>query len=85
MSIVKRLEFLFREVLRDPNLHLTRQSNPLSVEGWDSRAHVNLIVAIEQEFEIRFNEEELLQFEDAGVMMDLINRKLATGRQHAAN
>jgi acyl carrier protein len=77
MRTLQRLESLFREFCNDPNLHLTRASNPYNVEGWDSIAHVNLIIAIEQEFEIRFNAEELLHLEDAGVMMDLINQKVA--------
>jgi acyl carrier protein len=85
VRLFEQLESLFRDVLNNPNLHLTRESNPFNIEAWDSFAHVNLMIAIEQQFEIRFAVEELQQFEGVGEIVDLINKKLELVGQHAAS
>jgi acyl carrier protein len=45
------------------------------VEGWDSLSHVNLIVAIETKFGIRFNQKELLSFKNIGDLLNCIDKK----------
>jgi acyl carrier protein len=76
-DILAQLQPLFREVLDQSNLNITRQSQPSSVEGWDSLAHMNLLVAIEQEFGVSFTLAELEQMKSVGDMVDLIEKKLA--------
>ena len=75
-DILSELEPIFRDVLDDPGLHLTRQSNASNVRGWDSLAHINLISAIEQQFAIRFALGELEELKNVGEMIDLIEQKL---------
>jgi len=47
------------------------------VEGWDSLSHVNLIVAIETKFNIRFNQKELLTFKNVGDLLNCTKSKIA--------
>jgi acyl carrier protein len=47
------------------------------VEGWDSLAHVNLVVAIEKHYKLKFSLGELEGLKNVGEMADLIARKLA--------
>ena len=77
-DLLERLQPIFRDVLDDPALVVTRASNGHTVAGWDSLAHINLVSAIEQEFGIRFALGELQQLKDVGDMLDLMARKLAT-------
>ena len=47
------------------------------VKGWDSLSHIQLVVAIEKHFKIRFNFAELQKFKNVGQMCDNIATKLA--------
>ena len=71
-EILDRLQPVFREVLEDPSLHITRESSALTVDGWDSLAHVSLIVAVEEMFGVRFALGELEELRCVGDMVDLI-------------
>jgi acyl carrier protein len=76
-DILSQLEPIFRDVLDNPNLRLTREANASNTEGWDSLAHINLISSIEQHFGISFDLGELESLEDVGQMADLMEQKLA--------
>jgi acyl carrier protein len=45
------------------------------VPGWDSLSHINIIVAIEKEFNIRFKVFEVLKCKNVGDLKNLINSK----------
>jgi acyl carrier protein len=47
------------------------------VKGWDSAAHVNLILAIEMELNVVFNTGEIDEMRTVGDLVDAIERKLA--------
>lgn len=70
MSVIEQLEPIFHEVFDDDEIQLSPEMTADDVDGWDSLSHVNLIVAIETKFKIRFSQKELLTFRCVG---DLIN------------
>ncbi len=76
-DILEELQPLFRDVLDDPTLEITRQSSATTVANWDSLAHINLVSAIEQEFRIRFTLNDLAGLTNVGDMVDLMEQKLA--------
>jgi acyl carrier protein len=76
-KMLSQLEPIFRDVLDNSRLNLTRESNASNVAGWDSLAHINLISAIEQQFAISFTLGELQELKNVGEMIDLMERKLA--------
>ena len=76
-NILSQLEPIFRDILDNSRLNLTREANASNVAGWDSLAHINLISAIEQQFEISFTLGELQELRNVGEMIDLMERKLA--------
>lgn len=76
-DILADLQPIFRDVLDDPALQITRQSSAATVANWDSLAHINLVSAIEQEFHIRFALSELAELKNVGDMIDLMEQKLA--------
>jgi long-chain acyl-CoA synthetase len=49
--------------LRVPQDALSPVSNPFNTEGWDSIAHLELIVALEKAFHITFSPSDILNFE----------------------
>ena len=75
-AIIKDIQPIFRDVLDLPDLELTPQSNASNVEGWDSLAHVNLVMGIEKRYKIKIALGELQDLKNVGEMANLIQRKL---------
>ena len=75
-TILQELTPLFRDVLDLPDLVLVADSNAHNVEGWDSLAHVNLVVGIEKQYKIKFALGELQGLKNVGEMASLIGKKL---------
>ncbi len=75
-DILDRLQPLFRDVLDNPTLVVTRGSSGHNVPGWDSLAHINLVAETEREFGVRFALGELETLKNVGDMVDLIATKL---------
>jgi len=46
------------------------------VPGWDSLNHVNVILAVEKHYNIRFKNMEVLRLKNIGDLQKLINSKL---------
>ena len=76
-NILEELQSIFRDILDQPDLVLTRASNANNVEDWDSLAHINLVTAVEKRYKIKFALGELQELKDVGDMIDLIQVKLA--------
>jgi len=68
---------VFQEVLDIDDLVLTRETTADQVDGWDSLAHVRIVIAIEQAFGIRFDTAEVAGLTNVGDLFTLIEYKLA--------
>jgi acyl carrier protein len=73
--VMTRLTGVFRSVFGNEILRLSRTTTAQDVDGWDSLMHINLIVAIEREFKIRFTTREITALQNIGDLVDLIARK----------
>ena len=74
-DLLQELQPLFRDILDQPKLVLTRESNAANVDDWDSLAHINLVTAIEKKYNIEFKLGELQQLKNVGDMIDLMQTK----------
>jgi acyl carrier protein len=70
-EILRRLEEVFEDVL-DADVSLAEHTTANEVEGWDSVKTVELIVAIERAFSVRFNLGEIAGLENVGQLVDRI-------------
>tara|TARA_B100000795_G_scaffold231725_1_gene189689 strand:+ start:122 stop:352 length:231 start_codon:yes stop_codon:yes gene_type:complete len=61
---------VFNDILDLEEGQLTPESSPIDIDEWDSMANVNIIVALEEEFEIKFKLEDIL---DVKTVNDFIN------------
>lgn len=75
-EIYAALTQVFRDVFDDDAIVLTPETTADDVAGWDSQAHVNLVVAAETQFGIRFRTAELDQLHNVGEFAQLIATKL---------
>lgn len=76
MTTMETLTDVFRKVFDDPSIELTPETTADRVEGWDSLSHVNLIMAVENRFNIRFKQKEVMSFKNVGDMARCIEEKL---------
>lgn len=76
MITLEILEPIFREVFDDESVILRRETTADDIEEWDSLTHMNLVIALELRFKIKFALGELQKLKNVGEMLDLINRKM---------
>jgi acyl carrier protein len=76
MNTMEILNGIFRQVFDDDSIVVTRESTANDIEEWDSLTHMNLIVAVEAKFKIRFALGELQTLRNVGDMHDLVEKKM---------
>ena len=79
-NLLPDIQEVFRQILDDPTLVITRESNASTVPDWDSLAHVNLVTVIEKKYKIKFALSELQDLKNVGDMIDLIEAKLQSSQ-----
>jgi acyl carrier protein len=72
-----RLQTVFQTVFGDDNLTIFPEMTANDVEEWDSMMHINLIVACEREFRIKFAISEIADLPNVGALEALIARKIS--------
>ncbi len=76
-ALLEQVQEIFRDVLDDEEIVLQDISTAEDVEGWDSLTHIQLIVAIEKHFKIKFTSKEILSWKNVGELVDCLASKLA--------
>jgi len=70
MKIVSR-------VMEVPVEKLDKNSSMDTVEKWDSLRHMNLVLALEEEFDISFTDEEIVEMLSVEIIIETMrNRRL---------
>ena len=75
-EIFERLNNVFRDVFDDDSIVVTETTTAKDIEDWDSLEHINLVVAVEQEFGIKFNMGEVTTMKNVGEMVDIIMSRI---------
>lgn len=74
-QIIGEVQEIFREVLDNDEIVLASETTADDIEEWDSLTHIQLIVAIEKHFKIKFTSKEILSWQNVGEMIDCIATK----------
>ena len=72
----ERVRGIVADVLRVPADQISRQSSPETLATWDSVQHLNLILALEQEFTLQFEPEEMDEMSSVDHILGVLERKL---------
>jgi acyl carrier protein len=75
-SMLAELQEIFRDVIDDPTLVLTPDSNASNVKDWDSLTHINLMTAVANHYKVKFKLSELQDLKNVGDLMTLLAKKL---------
>lgn len=77
MDTLAELTPIFREVFDDDGIVLTRETTANDIDAWDSLSHMNMVMAVEVKFGIRFALGELPSLKNVGDLADLVEKKVA--------
>ena len=75
-EVYETLNSVFRELFDDEEILVNDSTTAPDIEGWDSLEHINLIVAIEDEFNVKFSMGETLSMKNVGEMVDILIDRL---------
>jgi acyl carrier protein len=77
MTTLEKLTGIFRTVFDNDELAIGPETTAEDVDGWDSISHVNLILAIEMGFKIRFGRDEIVGFKNVGDLIRALDARQA--------
>ena len=77
-EVYEQLNKIFKDVFDDEDIIVSDKTTSDDIEDWASLEHINLVVAIEKKFNIKFNMSEVNNMNNVGEMVDVI---LSRGKQ----
>jgi acyl carrier protein len=72
-----RVAGVVSQVFDVPAASLTERSSSETIEAWTSLTHMNLVLALEDEFGVRLSDAEILEMTDLRAVMDTLARALS--------
>lgn len=75
-QVLTQVQDIFRDILDDEEIVLSNGTAADAIDGWDSLTHIQLVVAIEKMFKVRFSSREILSWRNVGEMVDSLIAKL---------
>jgi acyl carrier protein len=70
-----QVQDIFRDVMENEDIEIMEVTTSNDIDEWDSLAHIQLVVAIEKRFKIKFTAQELVSWKNVGEMIDCILTK----------
>jgi acyl carrier protein len=77
VEVLARLANIVRDVLDNDDVELSMETVPTDVEGWDSLAHVSIVVAVERAFKVRFTTQQIEKLQSVGDIVRLAGGAMA--------
>lgn len=71
-EVFERLNKVFQEVFDDETIEVDDDTTSEDIDDWDSFEHINLIVAVEEEFSIKIPMGKVVTMKNVGEMADII-------------
>lgn len=75
-QIFEKLNLVFRDVFDDESITVFEETTTDDIEDWDSLEHINLIVSVEEAFDIKFSMGQVVSMKNVGAMIDIIEQNL---------
>ena len=76
-EIVSRLTPIFRDVFDNDALVVSEGMTAADVPTWDSLSNINMIIAVEKAFGVKFSIKDVRSLKNVGELLELIKRKAA--------
>ena len=73
-AIFEELTEIFRDIFDDEEIELTDETTADDIEDWDSLEQINLLVAIEKKFSVKFKLDDVSHLANVGDMVSLVQK-----------
>lgn len=71
-QVYEALNEVFRDVFDDDEIEVSAETTAEDIEDWDSLEHINLVVAVEKRFDVKFSMGEVTGMKNVGEMVGII-------------
>jgi acyl carrier protein len=75
-QILARLTNIFRDIFDEDSIEAVPELSAKDIEGWDSLAHIRLILTIEKAFKIKFATSEVREIENVQDIVSVIKARV---------
>ena len=72
IEVLFKLNKIFKTIFKDDSIIIAQDTNANDLDDWDSLSNIQIIVAVEKEFEIRFKSEDIRGWKNVGEMCKAI-------------
>jgi len=76
IEIYNRLQIVFANIFNNLSIEIGPSTNASDIDQWDSMTHLLLIAEVEKDFSIEFKLKELMNMNNVGDMVSIIQSKL---------
>jgi acyl carrier protein len=76
-ELYEKFTSILHDVFDDDDLVARPDLTANDVDGWDSLAHIRLVLTVERTFGIKFSASEIAQVKNVGEFINLIHSKLS--------
>ena len=73
------------QVMGVPAESINQDSSPDNVKSWDSLKQLNLVLALEEEFEVQFSQQQILEMLSVALVVEVLKEALNSGHIQASN
>jgi acyl carrier protein len=75
MTVVERVGKSFAEAFGVPAASITEKTTPQEVQKWDSIGHMNLVAAMEAEFGLQFEVDEIMEMATVAKILEILAKR----------
>ncbi len=75
-QVFEGLNSVFRDVFDDETITVNDATTADDIEDWDSLEHINLIIAVEEKFGVKFNMTEVNKMKCVGDIADAVLQRI---------
>jgi acyl carrier protein len=77
----EKVFLIVSQVFEVPLEQINEQLSPETIEVWDSLNHMNLILALEEEFDIQFTDEKIVEMLSVELILEAVNELLSQAKK----
>lgn len=74
-GILQELQEIIRDIFDDDGLIITENTCARDIEEWDSIAQMDIVLAVERHFHVKFLPEEIVALKNVGDIMRLVQAR----------
>jgi len=73
----ERVFQMFSQIFGIPVEEIDERSSPETIASWDSLKHMNLVLSLEEEFGVKFTDEEIMSMVRVELILSTLSRRAA--------